>query len=135
MSARFPLTLAALLALAPVAAGASPVPAALKNLKPADIVEYVMAQRDFLALTDAQYVELGNISVAIRTEPHKWVHKGGKPHSTKHVRMTTKQQAWDQALAVLSAGQQERLASVVQVPAGKSGSEPVSRPKSKGGKR
>ena len=135
MSARFSLTLAALLLAAPAAAGATPVPAALNTLKPADLVEYVMAQRDYLVLTDAQYVALGNLSVTIRTERHQWVHKGGKPHSTRHVTMISRQQAWDQAQAILSAEQQQRLASVVQAPAVKSKSEPVDRPKSKGGKR
>jgi hypothetical protein len=135
MSTRRSLTLAALLVAAPMAAGASPVPPTLKNLKPADIVEYVMAQREFLNLSDVQFIELGNLSVAIRGEKHEWIHKGGKPHRTRHVTMTSQQQAWEQAQAILSAEQQASLESVTQVPAPNTGKVPANQPKAHGGKR
>jgi hypothetical protein len=133
MSVRFTLGLTAgLLLAAPAAASAgAPVPAALNSLKPTALVEYVIAQREVLALTDAQLTELGNLSVAIRTEPHRFVHQGGKPHTTRHVPMTSRKQAWEQAQAILAAEQRARLASAVQVPA-----QPKSRPAaSRGGKR
>lgn len=118
MSNRTLLGLAALLlATAAPARADGPVPRSLKNLKPYQVVEQVMAQRQVLGLTDQQFNRLDDLSTAIGTEKHRFTHQGGKPHVTQHVTMITRQQAYDRAMAILSPDQRTRFEALNGVPA------------------
>src|SRR5512143_1669592 len=119
MSVRSVLGLAtALLIAAAVPARADgPVPRAFKGLKAYQIVEQVMAQRELLSLTDEQFARLDDLSTAIRTEKHRFTHQGGKPHFTQHVPMTTQQEAYDRALAILTPDQRVRVEAFNPPPA------------------
>jgi Spy/CpxP family protein refolding chaperone len=111
MSVRTVLSLTAVLVGATTAAARadSPVPQAFQSLKPHQVVEQIMAQREVLSLTDEQFARLDDLSLAIRTEKHTFTHQGGKPHVTRHVPMVTRQEAYQKALAVLTPEQQARL--------------------------
>ena len=111
------LTAALLLGTAATARADGPVPPAFRSLKPYQVVEQIMAQREVLSLTDEQFARLDDLSIAIRTEKHTFTHQGGKPHNTQHVTMVTRQQAYDQTVAILTAEQQARLAALFQIPA------------------
>lgn len=119
MSARTVLGLTAVL----LAAGATsaradgPAPQALRSLKPYQVVEQIMAQRQVLSLTDEQFARLDDLSVAIRTEKHRFTHRGGKPHVTQHLAMVSQSQAYEQALAILDPAQQATLQALFLVPA------------------
>jgi len=119
MTARTVLGLATalLLTTAATARADGPVPQAFRTLKAHQVVEQVMAQREVLNLTDEQFARLDDLSIAIRTEKHSFTHQGGKPHNTQHVPMVTKQQAYSQALALLTPEQQARLEALYQIPA------------------
>lgn len=111
------LTAALLLGVTAIARADGPVPQALRSLKPYRVVEQIMAQREVLSLTDQQFARLDDLTIAIRTEKHSFTHQGGKPHNTQHVPMITRQQAYDEALAVLTPEQQARLESMYLIPA------------------
>jgi Spy/CpxP family protein refolding chaperone len=111
------LTAALLLTATATARADGPAPQAFRSLKPYQVVEQIMAQKEVLSLTDQQFAQLDDLSIAIRTEKHTYTHQGGKPHNTQHVPMVTRQQAYDQALAVLTPEQQGRLESLYQIPA------------------
>lgn len=119
MSARTVLGLTAvLLAGATAAASADgPVPQTFRSLKPYQVVEQIMALREVLNLSDEQFARLDDLSIAIRTEKHRWIHKGGKPHETRHVPMVTREQAYDKTLAELTPEQQARIAALFPAPA------------------
>jgi len=118
MLARTLITLSAAVLLAvPAGAVSPPVPPGLTSLKPYQIVEQIMVQREVLSLTADQFVRLDAISVAVRAEKHRWVHRGGKPHLTRHVTMISRPQAFAQAMAVLTINQQRLLTSLFQAPA------------------
>ncbi len=119
MSARTVLGLSAALLIAAVvpARADGPVPPSFRSLKAYQVVEQVMAQRDLLGLTDDQFARLDDLTLAIRNEKHRFTHQGGKPHSTQHVPMVTRQQAYDQALAILTPEQRQRFEAVNAVPA------------------
>lgn len=118
MTARTLLGLSAtlLLAVAVPARADGPVPRSFKSLKPYQVVEQVMAQRQLLSLTDEQFYRLDDLSNAIRNEKHRFIHQGGKPHTTTHVPMVTHQQAFDRALAILTPDQQMRFEAIFQAP-------------------
>jgi hypothetical protein len=111
------LTAALLLSASAIARADGPVPQTYRSLKPYQVVEQVMAQKAVLGLTDQQFTLLDDLSIAIRTEKHSFTHQGGKPHNTQHVPMVTRQQAYDEALAVLTPDQQARLEAMYQIPA------------------
>jgi len=111
------LTAVLLAAAATSARADGPVPQALRNYKPYQVVEQIMAQRQVLGLTDAQFARLDDLSVAIRTEKHRFTHQGGKPHVTKHVRMVNQSQAYERALAILDPAQQATLQALFGAPA------------------
>ncbi len=119
MSARtvLGLTAALLLSTAAAAGADGPVPQAFRSLKPYKVVEQIMTQGVVLDLTLEQYARLGDLSVAIRTEKHRFTHRGGKSHFTRHVPMVTRQQAYDRAVAFLTLDQQARLEALFPVPA------------------
>lgn len=100
-----------------VARAGGPVPQAFESLKPYQVVEQIMAFQEILGLNDEQFTRLDDLSVAIRTEKHRWTHhQGGKPHNMQHVPMVTRQQAYDQALEILTPDQQARLEALVPAP-------------------
>ncbi len=111
------LTAALLLTATATARADGPVPQAFRSFKPYQVVEQIMAQKEVLSLTDQQFARLDDLSIAIRTEKHSFTHQGGKPHNTQHVPMVSRQQAYDQAMALLTADQRARLESLYQVPA------------------
>lgn len=119
MSARTILGVAAfLLAGATTAARADgPVPQTFRSLKPYQVVEQIMALREVLSLSDEQFGRLDDLSIAIRTEKHRWTHEAGKPHFVQHVPMVTRQQAYDKVLAVLTPEQQARIEALFPAPA------------------
>ena len=119
MSARTVLGLTAvLLAAAATSARADgPVPQSLRSFKPYQVVEQIMAQRQVLSLTDEQFARLDDLSVAIRTEKHRFTHQGGKPHVTQHLSMVSRSQAYEKALAILNPDQQATLQALFMAPA------------------
>lgn len=118
MLARRLVTLAAVLLLAsPVRAVAGPpLPEGLRSLKPFQVVEQLMAHQEILGLSPAQFDRLDALSLTIRTEKHRFIHRGGKPHRTRHVTMISRRQAFEQAMAVLTAEQQQRVQGLFQAP-------------------
>jgi hypothetical protein len=76
-----------------------------------------MALREVLSLSQEQFARLDDLSIAIRTEKHRFTHTGGKPHETRHVPMATRQQAYDKALAVLTLDQQALVEALFPAPA------------------
>jgi Spy/CpxP family protein refolding chaperone len=119
MTARTVLGLAAalLLTATTTARADGPVPQAFRGLKPHQVVQQIMAQKEMLDLTDEQFARLDDLSIAIRTEKHSFTHLGGKPHNTQHVPMVTRRQAYEDALAVLTPDQQARLEALFPAPA------------------
>jgi len=119
MSARTILGLTAVLlaGATTVASADGPVPQTFRSLKPYQVVEQIMALHEVLSLSDEQFARLDDLSIAIRTEKHRFTHKGGKPHETRHVPMVTRQQAYDKALAVLTPDQQARMEALFPAPA------------------
>lgn len=107
---------AALVTGAAHAPAGPPVPRAYQGFKPYQVVEQVMAQREVLSLTDEQFARLDDLALAIRNEKHGFTHQGGKPHQTQHVPMISRQEAFEQALAVLTPEQQARLQTFAPVP-------------------
>ncbi len=119
MSARIFLgaTAALLLAAATPASAHTLMPRAFNGLRPCHLVEEIMAQREALSLSYEQFGKLHDLSLSIRNEPHRFTHRGGKPHLTQHMPMVTREQAYDEALAVLTPDQQARVEVLFPVPA------------------
>ncbi len=111
------LTTALVLAAAIPARADGPVPQALKSFKPYQVVEQIITQQRVLSLSEDQVIRLGDLSTAIRTEKHQWMHQGGKPHTSVHMPMIGRQQAYEQALAILTPEQRDRLAALYPEPA------------------
>jgi hypothetical protein len=96
---------------APAAAAQNEVPAALRDLKPHQIVEAVMAEREALGLTIVQERKLDSMHLAIRSETHRYrtTPSPGKAHrNTRMQPMISDQKAFDEALAVLTPEQRGR---------------------------
>lgn len=134
MSVRAILSLAAVLLAGATTAGraADPIPLTLRSLKPYQVVEQIMALRQVIGLSEAQFVRLDDLSIAIKSEKHRWVHRGVKPHVTRHVPMVTQQQAYVKAMAVLAPDQQARVEALF--PAARATPRPVRRPSVRHGK-
>lgn len=130
MLARIVVTLtAALLVAAPAgAATGQPLPEGLRGAKPYQVVERILDQRDVLGLSETQVAGLEALRHTIRTEPHRFVHRGGKPHRTRHVPMISRGQAYGRALAVLTPQQQDLARSLLQAKAATVES-PIARPR------
>jgi hypothetical protein len=103
------LTAALLVTTATNGYAGPPVPGAFKNLKPYQVVEQIMAQREALSLTEQQFAQLDQLSLAVRNEKHLYAHQGGKPHNTQHVPMISRGDAFAQAMAVLTPEQQAQV--------------------------
>ena len=103
---------ALVLAIIAPAAAQDQVPAALRSLKPAQIVEVVAAERQALDLTAVQARRLDSLNLAISTEPHRYKtapSAPGKAHRNKRMEpMVSGQQAYADALAILTKDQQAR---------------------------
>lgn len=110
------LTALMLLAAAGTARADGPVPKVLRSLKPYQVVEQFMAQKEILNLTDDQFARLDELSMAIWSEKHRFTHQGGKPHTTQHVPMVTHQQAYDKAMAILTPDQRARFEALYPAP-------------------
>ena len=94
------------------------LPASLNSVKPHEVVEHILAEQKKLGLSGAQVQQLQELHVAIRDEKHQYSHAGGKPHETKHQRMITREQAFADAMAVLSAEQRLRVVELFSRDAG-----------------
>ena len=85
------------------------LPAGLETGKPHEVVEHILGARGKLGLNEAQVQQLEELHIAIRDEKHQYSHVGGKPHDSKHQRMITRQQAFADAMAVLTPEQRLRV--------------------------
>ncbi len=70
--------------------------------------QQVLSLRGELGLTDEQVSELNELHVAIREERHRYSHSGGKPYNTVHQAMITREQAYVDAMAVLTPEQRPK---------------------------
>ena len=92
---------------------ATAVPPSLARLKPHEIVEAVVAERDILALIDQQADDLEALHVAIRDEQHRYTRRAHGPKGPEHMMMApmiTKRRAYNDALSYLTPEQQDRAA-------------------------
>jgi Spy/CpxP family protein refolding chaperone len=92
------------------------LPAGLTGGKPHEVVERILQKREQLGLSQAQAQQLDELHVMIRDEKHRYSHRGGKPHQTTHQQMITREQAFADAMAILSS--QQRLQTVEVFDAG-----------------
>lgn len=111
MRVRF-LALLALLLSPTTGAGeaATPIPASLRNAKPHEVVERVLAAKADLSLSDSQVARLTDLHERIADEPHRFKHDPTrKPHDVTHARMVGRQEAFDSTVAVLTPPQRQQL--------------------------
>jgi Spy/CpxP family protein refolding chaperone len=94
------------------------LPASLSTGKPHEVVERILRERGQLGLSEAQVQQLEELHVMIRDEKHRYSHVGGKPHESKHQRMITREQAFADAMAVLSPEQRLRAVELFGSTAG-----------------
>jgi Spy/CpxP family protein refolding chaperone len=94
------------------------IPASLKAGKPHEVVERILRERGQLGLSEAQVQQLEELHVMIRDEKHQYSHSGGKPHETEHEQMITREQAFADAMAVLSPEQRLRAVELFGKDAG-----------------
>jgi hypothetical protein len=120
------LTAVLLAGAAPRASADPPVPGAFKGLKPYQVVERIMAQREALSLTERQFARLDDLSLAVRNETHRFTHRGGKPHSTQHVPMISRREAFASAMAVLTDEQQAQVKFLYPEPLVRAPRRPIS---------
>lgn len=86
------------------------LPAGLTGGKPHELVERILGQREQLGLSEAQAQQLDELHIMVRDEKHRYSHRGGKPHRTTHEQMITREQAFADAMAILSP--EQRLQAV-----------------------
>lgn len=99
------------LAISVPAAAQNEVPAALRSLKPHQVVEAMAAERQTLDLTTVQERRLDSLHLAIRSEPHRYeaVPSPGKAHRNARMQpMISGQRAYADALAILTPEQRTR---------------------------
>ena len=88
---------------------ADELPPSLDGLKPHEIPEALVAERQKLGLSDDQATNLQNLHVAIRDEPHRYVQAQhgakGHPHMMMEP-MISKRRAYNDAMSYLTADQQ-----------------------------
>jgi hypothetical protein len=92
------------------AAAQNQVPPALQNLKPHQMVEAVMAERQALGFTEIQVRRLDSLHQAVLNEPHRY-ERTPSPKTHRNVRMKpmiSKRQAYADALTILTADQRSR---------------------------
>ena len=112
----FGLTAVLLAGAITVARADGPVPKTLQSLNPYQVVEQVMAFQEVLGPRHEQFARPDDLTPDLQTEKHRWTHEGGKPHVSKHMPMVTTQQAYDQALEILTPDQQARLEALFPAP-------------------
>lgn len=100
------VALAAAIGAAP---GDPPVPAGLRRLPPHEVVAQLLSKRTDLELSWQQTAQLDSLHLAIRSEKHRYTREGLKAHQQRHVPMTSRKEAFGQAVAVLTPEQQSRL--------------------------
>jgi hypothetical protein len=88
---------------------ADDVPASLEGLKPHQIVQVFLAERQSLGLTEAQVRDLDRLHIAVRDEPHRYTQHThgakGQPHLMMEP-MISKRRAYNDAMSYLTADQQ-----------------------------
>lgn len=94
------------------------IPMGLSTGKPHEVVEHILAQRKQLGLSEAQAQELGELHIMIRDEKHQYARHGGKPNQTTHQRMISREQAFADAMALLSPEQRLRTVELFGTDAG-----------------
>lgn len=112
MLARRMLVPALVLAISAPAAAQDQVPAALRSLKPHQIIEAVIAERQTLDITDTQARQLDSVHLAVRDEVHRYERApSNKAHQNMRMKpMTSGRRAYTDALAVLTPEQRARAA-------------------------
>lgn len=88
---------------------ATEVPASLDDLKPHEIPQAFLAERQRLGLSDAQVQSLEALHVAIRDEPHRYEKHSPGPKGHPHMMMepmVSKRRAYNDALSYLTTEQQ-----------------------------
>ena len=113
MRAHRMLVPALVLAISTPAMAQKEVPAALQSLKPHQVVEAVIAERQALGFTEIQVRRLDSLHQAVRTEPHRYETAPSlKAHRNVRMKpMISKQRAYTDALAILTADQRTRAAA------------------------
>jgi hypothetical protein len=104
---------ALVLAISTPAMAQKEVPAALRNLKPYQIVEAVIAERQALGFTEIQVARLESLHQAIRTEPHRY-QRAPSLKAHRNVRMEpmiSKKRAYADALAIMTPDQRTGAAA------------------------
>jgi hypothetical protein len=99
------------LAISVPAAAQDEVPAALRGLKPHQMVEAIAAERQTLDFTTVQARRLDSLHLAIRSEPHRYevAPSPGKAHRNARMQpMISGQRAFADALAILTPEQRAR---------------------------
>ncbi|MBL8977719.1 MAG: hypothetical protein JNM53_04875, partial [Gemmatimonadetes bacterium] len=89
--------------------GDPPLPAGLRSLPPHEVVAQLLSKRTDLGLSWQQTAQLDSLHLAIRSEKHRYTREGLKAHQLRHVRMISREEAFGQAVAVLTPEQQSRL--------------------------
>ncbi len=85
----------------------------LGGLQPHEVPQHVLGLRGELGLTDEQVSQLNELHVAIRDERHRYSHSGAKPHNTVHQAMITREQAYVDAMAVLTPEQRPKAIALL----------------------
>jgi hypothetical protein len=99
---------------------ATAVPPSLEALKPHEIVEAFLAERETLGLSGQQVLDLHSLHLAVRDELHRYARKAHGAKGPEHLMMEpmiTKRRAYNDALSYLTADQQARAAARFRDPA------------------
>jgi hypothetical protein len=98
---------------------ATAVPTSLEALKPHEIVEAFLAERETLGLSAQQVLDLHTLHIAIRDEAHRYARKahGRGPEHMMMEPMITKRRAYNDALSYLTPAQQDVAARRFRDPA------------------
>ena len=99
---------------------ATAVPTSLEALKPHEIVEAFLAERETLGLSGQQVLDLHALHIAVRDEPHRYTRKAHGAKGPEHMMMEpmiTKRRAYNDALSYLTPDQQARAAGRFRDPA------------------
>ena len=99
---------------------ATAVPPSLDALKPHEIVEAFVAERESLGLSEQQVRDLTALHIAVRDEAHRYTRKAHGAKGPEHMMMEpmiTKRRAYNDALSYLTADQQARAAARFRDPA------------------
>ena len=97
------------LAISAPAAAQNDVPAGLRSLKPHQIIEAVMAERERSGFTETQVQWLDSLHLAIRKEPHRYE---GTPPGVYQYRMrpmVSRSRAYTDAVSILTPEQRAQI--------------------------